>query len=131
MGAQDGALDVSRLKALGVPSTMVVWIDLEGSAGNAADTAVWVEARAKVLVDAGYIAGLYVGSGCVLNGQQLYALVNITRYWRAFNSGIETPECGWVQMQLFPPNQTLDGVLVDLDVTQEDYHGRLPTMLTA
>jgi hypothetical protein len=42
LGASDGATDVARLKALGVPTEMVVWIDLEGSGGSAADTAAWV-----------------------------------------------------------------------------------------
>jgi hypothetical protein len=129
LGLQDGERDVLQLKALGIPEEMVVWIDLEGSGGDAADTAAWVNARAQQLVNAGYVAGLYVGDSCVLNAAQLYALPNITRYWRGFNQGIPEVSCGFCQFQIFPPNQTFQGVLVDFDFTQSDYDGRVPTML--
>jgi hypothetical protein len=131
MGASDGATDVSRLQALGVPPGTLLWIDLEGSGGTEPDTAAWVNARSAAIVAAGYVAGLYVGSGCVLNSAQLYALPDITRYWRAFNEGIPTPQCGFCQMQLFPPNQMVSVIEVDFDVVQEDYENRLPTMLVA
>jgi len=129
MGAEDGANDVARLHTLGVPPGMVIWIDLEGSGGSAPDTEAWVNARSAALVAAGYLAGLYVGDGCVLGGAELYSLPHITRYWRGFNAGIPTPECGFCQMQLFPPDQVVDGVQVDIDFVQKDYNGRLPTML--
>lgn len=129
LGAQDGERDVLQLKALGIPEEMVVWIDLEGSGGDAADTAAWVNARAKAIVNAGYVAGLYIGDRCVLDAAQLYSLPNITRYWRGFNQGIPEPQCGFCQFQIFPANQTLAGVLVDFDFTQSDYDGRVPSML--
>ena len=131
LGNDEGHVDVARLAELGIPTGMVVWIDLEGSGGDAAATAAWVNARATVLVEAGYVAGLYVGAGCVLDGAELYALPHVTRYWRAFNEGIPEPACGFCQFQLFPPDQTLAGVLVDLDFTQEDYARRTPMMLVA
>ena len=131
LGAEDGDTDVMHLKALGIPEEMVVWIDLEGSGGNAADTAAWVNARAKAIIQAGYLVGLYVGDGCVLNAQELYALPNITHYWRGFNQGIPEPSCGFCQFQLFPPNQMLASVQVDHDYSQSDYEGRVPTMLVS
>jgi hypothetical protein len=132
MGTSDGTNDVAQLQALGVPGGALLWIDLEGSGGDAADTAAWVTARAAEIVAAGYIAGLYVGSGCVLNGTQLYDLVDITRYWRAFNSGLPEPlPCGYCQFQLYPPNQPVAGVEIDYDYSAFDYEGRAPTMLTA
>lgn len=129
LGTADGDTDVARLRTLGVPAGMVVWIDLEGSGGDATSTAAWVNARAAVLVAAGFVAGLYVGAGCVLDAAELYALPQVTRYWRAFNLGIPEPACGFCQFQLFPPDQMLAGVRVDLDFTQEDYMRRAPTML--
>jgi hypothetical protein len=131
LGAGDGAGDVAHLHALGIPAGMLVWIDLEGVSGSAADVIAWVEARAAALVGAGYIAGLYVGAGEVLNAAQLYALRGVTRYWRAFNQGIPEPRCGWCQFQTFPPNQTLHGVEIDRDFVQSDYEGRTPLMLVA
>lgn len=129
LGAEDGDTDVMHLKALGIPEEMIIWIDLEGSGGDAADTSAWINARSKAIVQAGYVAGVYVGDESVLDSQQLYALPHVTRYWRGFNSGIPTPKCGWCQIQLYPPNQTVEGVLIDHDVSQSDYEGRLPTML--
>jgi hypothetical protein len=130
MGASDGANDVAQLKALGVPEGVLLWIDLEGSGDDATDTAGWVEARAAAIVAAGYVAGLYVGSGCVLDGPQLYALGSVTRYWRAYNAGIPEPDpAGFCQYQLFPGEMTVGGVLVDIDFAQQDYKGRVPIML--
>lgn len=129
-GTQDGALDVAHLRALGVPQGMLAWIDLEGSGGDVATTAAWASARAKEVKAAGFEAGIYVGSGCVLSATQLYQLP-VTRYWRAFNQGIPEPACGFCQMQLFPPNRSLDGVLVDVDITCADYLRRAPTLLVA
>lgn len=130
MGASDGAADVAALKALGVPSSMVLFIDLEGSGGDAIDTAAWADARSKAVVDAGYIAGLYVGDRCVLSAAELYVLPNVTRYWTGFNRGIPEPQCGWCLLQLFPPDQVVAGLQADLDCSQQDYAGRLPTMIT-
>jgi hypothetical protein len=129
MGAEDGDTDVVRLKALGIPEGMVVFIDLEGSGGDAADTASWVNARAKTITQAGYIAGLYIGDSCVLDAEQLYSLPDIKRYWVAFNRGTPVPSCGVCMRQLFPPNQTLGGIYIDWDSVQADYSNRVPTML--
>jgi len=131
VGAADGSKDVDRLRELGVPAGMLVWIDLEGVNGSAADVAGWVESRAAVLVAAGYVAGLYVGAGETLSAAQLYAIPNVTRYWRAFNAGIPEPRCGWCHFQTFPPNQMLHGVQIDRDFVQADYEGRVPLMLAA
>jgi hypothetical protein len=131
LGSQDGAQDVAQLHALGVGAGMVVWIDLEGSGGDMSATTEWINARSQALVAAGYIAGVYVGSGCVLDGAQLYALPHVSRYWRAFNEGIPVPSCGFCQMQLYPPDQTVEGIEIDHDATQQDYSGRVPTMLVA
>lgn len=131
MGTADGVLDVQRLRSLGVLAGMVVWIDLEGSAGTSGETAAWLDARALELTHAGFVAGVYVGSSCVLDAVQLYARPNISRYWRAFNAGIPIPQCGFCQEQLFPPNLVLDGVLVDFDVSRLDYEKRAATMLVA
>jgi len=77
MGTSDGNTDVQHLKSVGVPEGCTVWIDLEGTAGSAQAVAAWVNARAAVIKAAGYDVGLYVGSGDVLNGQQLYALAEL------------------------------------------------------
>jgi hypothetical protein len=129
MGVADGAADVAHLKALGVPPGMVLFVDLEGAGGSDVDTMAWANARSKAIVDAGYIAGLYVGDRCVLSAQQLYGLPEVSRYWKAYNAGIPEVMCGFCMLQLFPPDQTVAGLQIDLDVAQSDYKSRLAMML--
>jgi hypothetical protein len=130
MGDADGLVDVGRLERDGIPKGMLAWIDLEGASGGSADVAAWLDARSKIIVDAGYIAGVYAGDSCILDGPELYARPYVTRYWRAFNIGIPEPQCGWCQLQS-EPNTMLAGVLVDHDVAQADNEGRVPLMLSA
>lgn len=131
MGAQDGAADLAHLRSLGIPAGMLAWVDLEAAHGAAADVAAWLDARSSAIVQAGYVAGLYVGDSCILDGPQLYARPHVTRYWRAFNSWIPVPQCEWSQIQHAPPNQILAGVQVDRDTAQADLDGRVPMMLVA
>ena len=131
IGATDGAVDVAHLTALGIPKGALVWIDLEGSSGDSAATAAWLTSRAAEIVAAGYVAGVYVGDGCVLNGPELYAVPGVTRYWGAFNRGIPEPQCGFCQRQLYPPNQVLAGVEIDYDTPSGDYEGRTPSVLAS
>ncbi len=127
MGQADGKLDVQQLKALGVPATCTVWIDLEGATGSPATVAAWVNARASVVRLAGYDVGLYVGYGSVLDSTQLYALAQIDRYWKSL-SDVPTPTCGFSMMQLWKTT-TVAGVEVDVDVIQYDYNDRLPNIV--
>lgn len=125
MGTSDGQLDVQHLHSAGIPQGCTVWIDLEGCAGSATAVSAWVNARAAVIRAAGYDVGLYVGAGDVLNGQQLYALAQIDRYWKSL-SDVPTPEpCGFSMLQLWK-TITLAGTLVDIDCIQYDYRDRLP-----
>jgi hypothetical protein len=131
MGTQDGTQDVQHLTSLAIPKGGTVWIDLEGAAGSAAIVAAWVNARAKVIRAAGYEdVGLYVGAGDVLNGQQLYDLAEIDRYWRSLSSVPEPARCGFSMIQLWK-TITLAGTEVDVDTVQFDYLDRLPMMVAA
>jgi hypothetical protein len=130
LGTADGQQDVEHLKAAGIPQGCTVWIDLEGAAGSAAAVAAWVNARAVVIRSAGYDVGLYVGAGDVLNGQQLYALANIDRYWKSL-SDVPTPEpCGFSMLQLWK-TITVAGTEIDVDCIQYDYKDRLPMCVGA
>ncbi len=130
LGTSDGQTDVQHLTSAGIPKGCTVWIDLEGTAGSAAAVAAWVNARAAVIKAAGYDVGLYVGAGDVLNGQQLYALAQIDRYWKSL-SDVPTPEnCGFSMLQLWK-SIMLAGTFVDIDCIQYDYEDRLPLMVAA
>ena len=127
MGTSDGNLDVSHLKSAGIPQGCTVFIDLEGTAGNAQEVSAWVNERVGVLKNAGYDAGLYVGAECGLTGDQLYAL-NVNRYWRSL-SAVTPPSCGWCLMQAYK-TITLAGTSIDVDYVQYDYKDRLPMMVS-
>jgi len=84
---------------------------------------------------AGYIPGLYVGSGALLDSKELYAL-GVVRYWQSLSKEIDArgefaePSCGWCMIQLYP-SVSVAGVWVDVDVVQKDYRGRLPAWVVA
>ncbi len=129
LGTSDGQQDVQHLKALGLPSGCTVWIDLEGCAGSAQAVADWVNSRAQVIRSAGFDVGLYVGGGDVLNGQQLYSLAQIDRYWRSLSQDVPTPaSCGFCMLQLWK-TITLAGTEIDVDCIQYDYKDRLPMVV--
>jgi hypothetical protein len=89
-----------------------------------ADLGAYVNAWAQAMKSGGYDPGLYVGSGTPLDGTQLYAL-SVDRYWKSL-SQVSEPTCGWSMIQLYPET-TIAGVLVDVDVIQQDYKGRVPS----
>lgn len=113
----DGAKDeIAQLKALAIPAGCTVWLDLEGiGAWNtpAAQLIALIEAWAKDIVAAGYVAGLYVGAPQPLTGKQLYALKGITRYWLGIGrcvgkDGLDAyPDCGWCMRQEWHDNPDL------------------------
>ena len=126
-GAFDGAAAVvnAREKAKLPPGTSL-WLDLEGQDRHrtGADITTAANAWYDTVAAAGYLPGLYVGSGCVLDAGGLYRL-KFTRYWRSC-SLVPKPSCGWSCIQLYPPNQVVAGVQIDIDVIESDYRGRVP-----
>ena len=116
---------------LRIPQNVTVWLDLEGVPVTTMppELAAKINAWAHAVQGAGFVAGLYVGAGCSLTSEELYALA-VTRYWKGAsrivdrNGELAEPKCGWCMVQLQPCNTNRNGVLVDLDVAQEDYFGR-------
>jgi hypothetical protein len=123
LGAQRGAKAVSDAHAAAFPQGIDIYCDLEGSGGDVAATTAYLNAWARQVVDAGFIAGLYVGADQPLNGSQLYALAEFHRYWRSFSSGVPDPACGFCLVQLYPTT-AISGIPVDFDFAQNDYQGR-------
>ena len=125
----DPAHTLARLKALGIPAGVTVWIDVEGS-GLDADTIITkTNAWARALVAAGYETGIYVGAGCPLSSAQLSALV-VTRYWHSVSRVLESSR-GFCMRQVRPDDVIIAGVKVDVDVVEPDYRGDLPTFVAA
>ena len=80
LGEQDATSSTAKLAALGVPTDgLVDWCDLEGAG---ADPTAYLNAWSNAMSSRRKIgSGLYVGSGYVLSGPELYALPRFTRYW--------------------------------------------------
>lgn len=135
LGGTYGAGSVLQVKALDLPPGVTVWLDLEDCTGTADDIAAFVNAWCVPIRAAGYMPGLYVGSGAVLSGAQLYKLA-VVRYWQSLSREtdakglISEPSCGWCMIQLFD-SQTVAGVWVDIDVIQNDYSKRMPVWTIA
>jgi hypothetical protein len=123
--------------ALGLPPGVTVWLDLEGLSAFHADSKTLeakINAWADAMTQAGYQPGLYVGSPQPFTSDELFALHTV-RYWKGQGStrdrfgDLAEPRCGWCMHQAFP--QTVwenKGVLVDIDLVEQDYFKRLPSM---
>jgi hypothetical protein len=89
--AQADALSaVRQLKAIGTPSGVTVWFDLESVNVDTEPSRIaeHVNSWSTVIDDGGFQSGLYVGSGCILSPHELWQL-RVTRYWSAYNLNID------------------------------------------
>ena len=133
----DGTQAAEQCAALGIPAGVTVWLDLEGIGAALAPESVITQANAwaQAVKNGGYMPGLYVGAGCKLTSQEVYALQHV-RYWKGQshltdrNGNLVEPGCGWCMTQLYP-HVGRAGVDVDIDVIGEDYRNRLPVWAVA
>jgi hypothetical protein len=127
----DGPTSVTQLAALGLPQGCTVWLDVEGVQNPDVPTLIAnINAWAKAVSGAGYMAGVYVGAGALLTSQELYELT-VTRYWKSQSrvqdryGNLAEPQCGWCMLQTFP-STIVATINVDVDIVQQDYLGRVP-----
>lgn len=129
-GHYDGAVAVAQCKALGLPAGTTVWLDYENDDQPTTDLIPKLSAWAHVVLAAGFTSGLYVGSPEKLTSGELFALPFV-RYWHGQGSvrdrfnALAEPKCGWCVVQAYPQHVRA-GVLVDDDMVQQDYFGRVP-----
>lgn len=124
LGTIYGTNAAKNSKAVGLPPGVNIWCDLEGVSNIVdADTVIaycnnWYDA----VVKAGYVPGLYVGSGAILDGAQLYYNLKFQHYWQ---SASEVPEVAVRGYQLVQsaPNARVNGIAVDKDMAQIDNCG--------
>ena len=123
LGQRDGKNAVANAQDVGFPAGVSVWCDLEGVSrtSKAQDIIDYGEAWYEALDGAGYSPGLYVGPDSVLTGPQLYGL-SFRHYWRSQSKVPHIPKRGYELIQLFPPI-TANGILIDIDVAQNDDEG--------
>lgn len=139
----DGSKTVVQLRALNLPTGITVWLDVEAvEAMDPIQLRAKINAWAHMLRANGYIPGMYVGPGCPLTSLELYDLA-VVRYWHCGakiidrNGQLAEPACGFSMIQLFPETTIgadesgAGGLLIDFDVVQKDFQGRLPVWLRA
>lgn len=136
----NGPQAVTQLKTLALPVGCTVWLDVEDEMEvPITELKSKINNWATAILNAGYMPGMYVGAGVPLTSLELYQL-KVVRYWHSVsrvtdrNGSLAEPGCGWVMHQLHPPNlkswRDID-VIVDLDIIQHDYRGRLPSWVVA
>jgi hypothetical protein len=137
-GQYDGAVVVKSLQALGLPKGVSVFLDLEGLTAFHADVPTLIakiNSWAAAILAAGFIPGLYVGSPQPLTSDEMWRL-SVQRYWRGQgriddrNNALAEPTGGWSVTQFYP-SVIAGGVLIDKNMVGQDYHGRVPVMVTA
>lgn len=131
LGVQDGATVLRQLQELaatvagGLPlQGMVDWADVEGCG---ADPTSYIDSRSSTILAPKLLeAGMYVGAGALLSAKALYALPQVTRYWRSC-SDVPEPLCAWCLEQCRPGNLKRAGTLVDINFAETDLRGRSAT----
>lgn len=132
----DGMTTAAELRSLGLPQGTTVWLDVEGCTQTPVELVKLINAWCYAVKAAGYYPGLYVGANALLTSGELYALA-AERYWHSCSRVVDRdlasaePQCGWAMIQLTPGNTQRAGYVVDVNVTQQDYRGRAPTMAVA
>jgi hypothetical protein len=128
LGRQYGSHAAQHAKAIGFPQGVNIWCDLEGIAEQVqpADVIAYCNSWAESVCDAHYVPGLYVGSDCNLNGQQLYDLA-FKHYWQSMSQVPTLPQRGYQMVQHRP--ETVCGCSIDRNTIQTDREGGLPIWL--
>jgi hypothetical protein len=129
LGNQYGANAVACAREVGLPPRMNIWLDLEGCApGTPAQNVIdYCNAWFALVVAAGYVPGLYVGSDAILNSDELYWELNCRNYWRSGSSSTPDIAVRGYQMFQYIPGGASD---IDEDVTRTDNLGGTALWLT-
>jgi Domain of unknown function (DUF1906) len=128
-GRTDGQAAARLVLAAGFPAEATLWCDLEGAIPNAEVAISYANAWHEGATSGGIAdPGVYIGAGAAppLMASQLYNDLAFRRYWRSFSRVNEVEVRGYQMIQLFPGDQIVAGVRVDLDVVQSDYRGSRP-----
>jgi hypothetical protein len=110
-------------RQLEVPEGVTLWMDLEWAtvAPPAADSLAYANAWAKAVAAVGYEPGVYVGSNCGLNGDQLWSFPQIRHYWKSASMVPWVPNRGFQMIQTLPTK--VHGLMIDQDVSCLDNMG--------
>lgn len=140
MGASDAERVSKRARDLSIPMGATIWCDLEGIASSepgydaTTSTIAYEHAWAQMIRTWHFNPGNYIGAGVPLSDHELYARLLASSYWQS-QSIVPTPAGrGYQMVQLFSmpagsirlPGMSFD---VDINFTQHDHRGGIPTMI--
>jgi len=132
LGAQFGAAAATNAQGIGLPPGVTVWLDLEGvrSGVETEDVIGYCNAWFDSVAGVGYEPGIYVGSNCALNGDELFWRLRTKHYWRSGSSVPDVPHRGYQLVQrISPERDSVNGVEIDRDLCTPDILGGAATWL--
>jgi Domain of unknown function (DUF1906) len=123
LGTQDGQFAAQHAGAIGFPSGVNVWCDLEGVANgtSAAEVIAYCNAWYDAVHSTGFVPGIYVGADAILSADQLYHLLKFQHYWKSLSHVPPIPVRGYQMTQT--AGGTVHGIAIDNDMTQTDNKG--------
>lgn len=124
-GTARGKQAADSCLAIGLPSRVNVWLDLESVNG---DIFGYANNWYTEVANHGYVPGVYVGAnvigprGHLVTEQELSIDLRFQHYWRSC-SQVPDVERRYQMIQLYPPKRSLDqlGFEIDIDVTLGDF----------
>ena len=121
---------LSAAKSVNYPKNAVIWLDCEEMNITAIQAIDWINAWSKIVHDAGYEAGVYIGDNCPLNGTQWYEdLPWVTHYWKSPSQAIPEVAVRGYQLIQESLSQDLNGHSVDFDIATTDQKGGTPVFM--
>jgi hypothetical protein len=133
-GRADGEAAARNALAAGLPPDTTLWCDMEGAIPGAEVAIAYGNAWHNGATSAGMNnPGVYVGAGVAppLSEGELFHSLPFQRYWRSFSAVNNVQARGYQLLQLYPGDQVIAGVRLDLDVVQTDYLGSRPCWAVA
>jgi hypothetical protein len=136
LGASYGSVAATEATAIGIPSGVTLWCDLEGVAlGTPARHVIgYCNEWYAAVQGEGFVPGLYVGFRCGVTAAQLYHALRFSHFWGAYNvNADEEPAVRGFQMKQsvpLPQDCVMNtDLLFQIDTLHADALGGRPTLL--
>ena len=126
LGARNGQNAARHVRAIGFPDGVNVWLDLEGVKNSATHPSVieYCNAWFAAVESAGFVSGIYVGARAILTGDELFWRLTTKHYWKSGSRVPDIPHRGYQLIQKIIRHDTVGGVEIDRDLTQNDNFGQ-------
>jgi len=129
LGQQYGGNAAANADRIGFPPGVNLWCDLQeiSSDATAQEVIDYCQAWYKQVNSYGYIPGLYVGAGSILNQEQLYKDLSFQHYWKSASDVPNVGTRGYQMIQHSAGNG--NNLSINHDITYIDNEGGQPQWL--